>query len=90
MKLFADVYPDEDVSVLIAKLLQARGFKAVTARDEEMLGQDDPDQLVQAVSLGRSIVTHNRYISSIYMARIWQAVRSTLASSSPPAAALTK
>jgi hypothetical protein len=41
MKLFAEVYLDEDVSVLIATLLQARGFKAMTARDEGLLGQDD-------------------------------------------------
>jgi predicted nuclease of predicted toxin-antitoxin system len=60
VKLFVDIYLDEDVSVLIAKLLQARGFDAVTARDEGMLGQDDPDQLAYAISVGRSIVTHNR------------------------------
>jgi hypothetical protein len=60
MKLFAELYLDEDVSVLIRTLLQARGFKVTTARDEEMLGQDDPSQLAQAVSLERCIVTHNR------------------------------
>ena len=46
MKLFAEVYLDEDVSVLIGTLLQARGFNAHTARDEEMLGEDDPGQYV--------------------------------------------
>lgn len=60
MKLFAELYLDEDVSVLIGTLLQARGFSACTARDEEMLGKDDPDQLAHAVSLERCIVTHNR------------------------------
>lgn len=60
MKLFTDVYLDEDVSVLIAKLLQARGFDATTARDQGTLGQDDPDQLEHAVSLSRCVVTHNR------------------------------
>jgi hypothetical protein len=60
MRLFADVYLDEDVSVLIARLLQARGFDVITARDEGMLSQDDPDQLTHAVSLGQGIVTHNR------------------------------
>ncbi|MDX1521500.1 MAG: DUF5615 family PIN-like protein [Anaerolineae bacterium] len=54
------MYLDEDVSVLIGTLLQARGFTASTARDEEMLGKDDPDQLAHAVSLERCIVTHNR------------------------------
>lgn len=60
MKLFADVYLDEDVSVLVAKLLQTRGFDATTACDEGMLGQDDAVQLSHAASLQRCIVTHNR------------------------------
>lgn len=60
MRLFAQVYLDEDVSVLVATLLRARGFDVVTARDEGMLGQDDPAQLAHAISLGRCIVTHNR------------------------------
>ena len=60
MKLFAEVYLDEDVSVLIGTLLQARGFGAHTARDEGMLGEDDPAQLAYATSLECCIVTHNR------------------------------
>lgn len=60
MKLFAEVYLDEDVSVLIATLLQARGFSVTTARDEAMLGQDDPKQLDHAVSLECCMVSHNR------------------------------
>jgi hypothetical protein len=60
MKLFAEVYLDEDVSVLIATLLQARGFKVTTARDEGRLSQDDPDQLAHAASVGHCLVTHNR------------------------------
>ncbi len=60
MKLFADLYLDEDVSVLVATLLQARGFSVLTARDEGMLQRDDEEQLARAVSLGRCIFTHNR------------------------------
>lgn len=60
MKLFAELYLDEDVSALVAILLLARGFKVLTARDEEMLGRDDPEQLAHAVSLGRCLFTHNR------------------------------
>jgi len=60
MKLFASLYLDEDVSVLIATLLRARGFDVVTTRDENMLGQADPFQLAHATSLERCIVTHNR------------------------------
>jgi len=60
MTLFADIYLDEDVSVLVAVLLRGRGLDAVTAVAEHMLGQDDAAQLERAASLGRCIVTHNR------------------------------
>ncbi len=60
MKLFATLYLDEDVAVLIATLLHARGFDVVTTRDENMLGQDDLAQLSHAISVERCIVTHNR------------------------------
>ena len=68
MKLFAKLYLDEDVSALVATLLRARGFDAITTRDENMLGQDDPQQLAHAVSLERCIVTHNRvYFERLYV-----------------------
>jgi predicted nuclease of predicted toxin-antitoxin system len=61
VKLFADLYLDEDVSVLVAALLRARGFDVVTARDQGMLGRSDAEQLARAASLGRCIFTHNRF-----------------------------
>ena len=60
MKLFADIYLDEDVSVLVAILLRGRGLDAVAAVTEHMLGEDDAAQLARAALLGRCIVTHNR------------------------------
>ena len=60
MNLFAMVYLDEDVSVLIATLLRARGFDVLAARAESMLARDDPDHLAHAVASGLCIVTHNR------------------------------
>lgn len=60
MKLFAEVYLDEDVSALVAVLLRARGFDVVTARDDNRLGQPDASQLARAASLERCMVTHNR------------------------------
>lgn len=60
MNLFASVYLDEDVSVLVAKLLAARGFDATTAHNEGMLGKDDPEQLALAVVQRRCILSHNR------------------------------
>ncbi len=60
MKLFADLYLDEDVSVLVATLLRARGFNVTTTHDQEMLGHSDEQQLAHASELRRCIVTHNR------------------------------
>jgi predicted nuclease of predicted toxin-antitoxin system len=60
MRLFAELYLDEDVSVLVAALLKARGFEAISVRDAGMLGQDDARQLAHAAAMGRCIVTHNR------------------------------
>ncbi len=60
MKLFIELYFDEDVSVLLAKLLLARGFDVITAKDAGMLGKDDPKQLRYATSQNRCILTHNR------------------------------
>lgn len=58
--LFICLYLDEDVNVLIADLLRARGFDAITTRDAEQLHATDAEQLAYAVSQSRTIVTHNR------------------------------
>lgn len=60
MKLFASLYLDEDVSILIADILRARGFDVITVRDEKMLGRSDSEQLEKAISLQRCLFTHNR------------------------------
>ena len=51
---------DEDVAVVIANLVDAKGFRAVTARDEGQLGKPDAEQLTYAVEHGFCVVTHNR------------------------------
>lgn len=58
--LFICLYLDEDVNVLIADLLRARGFDAITARDAGQLHASDAEQFVYAVSQARTLVTHNR------------------------------
>jgi len=58
--LFIHVYLDEDVHVLVADLLQARGFQATTAREVGKLTVPDQEQLAYAASQGMAIVTHNR------------------------------
>ncbi|HEY9618986.1 MAG TPA: DUF5615 family PIN-like protein [Crinalium sp.] len=58
--LFIGLYLDEDVNVLIADLLRARGFDVITARDANQLRTTDAEQLAYAVSQARTLVTHNR------------------------------
>ena len=58
--LFICLYLDEDVNVLIADLLRARGFDAITARDAEKLQATDAEQFAYAVSQARTLLTHNR------------------------------
>ena len=59
-KLFVELYLDEDVSVLIAELLRARGYAAITARDAGQLEKSDEEQLAYAVSQSKALLTHNR------------------------------
>ncbi len=59
-QLFIDLYLDEDVDVLIADLLDAYGFDALTTRDADNLGLTDSKQLAFAVDQNRALLTHNR------------------------------
>jgi hypothetical protein len=54
------VYLDEDVSVVVAKLLAARGFDCITTLDAAMLHQSDDVQLEFAARENRVLATHNR------------------------------
>lgn len=60
-RLFIELYLDEDVHVVIADLLQGRGFAAITARDEGRLAKTDEEQLAYAVSQRKTLLTHNRH-----------------------------
>ena len=59
-RVFIDIYLDEDVDVLVADLLRARGFIAVTTRDAGNLGTTDSNQLSYAVSAQKALLTHIR------------------------------
>jgi len=59
-KLFIEIYLDENVHVLIAKIIQSHGFKAVTTQDVGRKGASDPAQLQYAAERGYAILTHNR------------------------------
>ena len=60
MKGFENLYFDEDVSVLLARILNGRGFNVLTARDAGMLGKGDREHLLFATKEDRTIFTHNR------------------------------
>jgi hypothetical protein len=59
-QLFIDLYLDEDVDVLIADLVRARGFKAITTKEAGQIGKGDEEQLDYSVSLQSTFFTHNR------------------------------
>ena len=59
-RLFIELYLDEDVSVLLADLVRARGFVAITTQEAGMAGKDDPEQLAYAVGREAAMLTHNR------------------------------
>jgi len=60
MTIFAQIYTDEDVDILVSALLMARGLDSTTVLEQRMLGELDPKQLSFATSIGRCILTHNR------------------------------
>ena len=60
MNLFIELYLDEDVSTLVADLLRARGFSAITTVEAGQLGNTDIAQLSHAVSNRKVLLTHNR------------------------------
>ncbi|MBE9212367.1 DUF5615 family PIN-like protein [Plectonema cf. radiosum LEGE 06105] len=49
-KIFISIYLDEDVNVLLADLLKARGFEAITTRQAAQLSKADEEQLAYAVT----------------------------------------
>jgi hypothetical protein len=59
-RLFLELYLDEDVDVLVAELLRARGFSVLTTREAGRLGSTDAEQLAHAAAEQRTAVTHNR------------------------------
>ena len=57
---FVELYLDEDVSILIAELLRARGFSATTTLESGNLANSDLEQLEFASEMNKAILTHNR------------------------------
>ena len=59
-RLFIELYLDEDVDVLIAQLMRARGFVVITTQEVGQLHNNDAEQLAYAVSQHKTLLTHNR------------------------------
>jgi predicted nuclease of predicted toxin-antitoxin system len=59
-ELFARLYLDEDVSVVVADLVRSRGFEVSTAQQAGNLQFTDEQQLAYAAANAMVIVTHNR------------------------------
>jgi hypothetical protein len=59
-RLCIELYLDEDVDVLIAQLMRARGFVVVTTQEAGQLRNNDAEQLAYAVSQHKTLLTHNR------------------------------
>ena len=59
-QLSVGLYLDEDVNVLVADLIPARGFAAMTTQEADRIGSTDEEQLAFAASQGKTILTHNR------------------------------
>ncbi len=58
--IFVKLYLDEDVDILVAKLICSKDFQAVTTDEAGRKGSADPQQLEYAISRQSAIVTHNR------------------------------
>lgn len=59
-RLFINLYLDEDVSVLIAKLIRSRAYVALTTLEAGQVGRSDAEQLDFATQRQMTILTHNR------------------------------
>ena len=59
-RFFIELYLDEDVDVLVADLLRARGFVATTTRDAGKLQASDAEQMACSVGWQETLLTHNR------------------------------
>jgi predicted nuclease of predicted toxin-antitoxin system len=60
VRLYIPLYFDENIASQFAYALRKDKYDVVTAREAGMLGKSDEEQLDYAVTLGRTILTHDR------------------------------
>ena len=58
-RLFASFYFDEDVSVIVAKIIRSHGFRVICASEVKRCGKTDEEQLQYAAKNNHILVTHN-------------------------------
>ena len=58
-RLFVSFYFDEDISVVVAKIIRAHGFKVICASEVKECGITDEEQLKYAAKNNYILVTHN-------------------------------
>lgn len=71
-QLFIDLYLDEDVNVVLADLVRARGFRVTTTQAAGQMGMTDENQLDFAASQRKAILTHNRVDFEILAQRYFE------------------
>lgn len=54
-RLYIELYLDENVNILVAKILRARGFKVLTVDEASQKGLSDSEQLKYAVENGPGV-----------------------------------
>jgi acetolactate synthase regulatory subunit len=59
-RLFIELYLDEDVDILVAQLIRARGFTVRTTAEAGQLRASDAMQLTFAADQRMTLLTHNR------------------------------
>ncbi len=59
-RLFINLYLDENVDTLVAKILRARGYDVTTTDEAKRKGTSDPNQLKFAVENEMAIATMDR------------------------------
>jgi predicted nuclease of predicted toxin-antitoxin system len=58
-RLSPSFYFDEDVSVIVAKIIRAHGFKVTCASEVKECGRSDKEQLEYAAKNSHILITHN-------------------------------
>ena len=67
------LYLDEDVNILLAKLLKAKNILNETTQESGMLGKSDLEQMEYAIKSEAALVAHNRvHFEKIYEDYIYQ------------------